>query len=125
MAKIDQARKRGNIKIVWLAWFTDSVAHWEHQDVTPYLMDEPQSSRAPAPDMASSPAPPDAQQISSDPEQQGSTMAEISTFTDPPANTSVVLLNSLVSFYQQESLWVHRTCACPQARPHSINVCTF
>ena len=31
-------------------------------------MDEPRSSSAPAPDTASSPAPPDAQQISSDPE---------------------------------------------------------
>lgn len=36
--------------------------------MTPYLMDEPRSSSAPAPDTASSPAPPDAQQISSDPE---------------------------------------------------------
>ena len=34
----------------------------------PYLMDEPRSSSATAPDTASSPAPPDAQQISSDPE---------------------------------------------------------
>lgn len=67
-AKIDQARKRGNIKIVWLAWFTDSIARWERQAETPYLMDEPRSSSATAPDTASSPAPPDAQQISSDPE---------------------------------------------------------
>ena len=93
--------------------------------MTLYLMDEPRSSSAPALDTASSPAPPDAQQISSDPEQQGGTAVEISTFTDPPANTSVVLLNSLVSFYQQESLWVHCTRACPRARPHSINICTF
>ena len=53
---------------MWLAWFTDSVARWERQDETPYLMDEPRSLSAPAPDTASSPAPPDAQQISSDPE---------------------------------------------------------
>lgn len=33
------------------------------------------------------------------------------TLTDAPVDTSVVLLNSLVSFYQQESLWVHRTRA--------------
>ena len=38
------------------------------QDETPYLMDEPKSSNASAPDTASSPAPPDTQQISSDPE---------------------------------------------------------
>lgn len=67
-AKIDQARKRGNIKIVWLAWFTDSIARWERQAEVPYLMEEPRSSSATAPDTASSPAPPDAQQISSDPE---------------------------------------------------------
>ncbi|KAI0304581.1 hypothetical protein BC826DRAFT_1836 [Russula brevipes] len=67
-AKIDQARRRGNIKIVWLAWFTDSIARWDRQDETPYLMDEPRSLSATAPDTASSPAPPDAQQISSDPE---------------------------------------------------------
>ncbi|THH12540.1 hypothetical protein EW146_g7595 [Bondarzewia mesenterica] len=30
---------------------------------------------------------------------------------DPAANSSVVLLNSLVQFYQSESLWVHRTRA--------------
>ncbi len=53
---------------MWLAWFTDSIARWERQDETPYLMDEPRSSSAAAPDTASSPAPPDAQQISSDPE---------------------------------------------------------
>jgi RNA polymerase II subunit A-like phosphatase len=53
---------------VWLAWFTDSIARWERQDETPYLMDEPRSLSATAPDTASSPAPPDAQQISSDPE---------------------------------------------------------
>lgn len=67
-SKIDQARKRGDIKIVWLAWFTDSIARWERQDETPYLMDEPRSSNVNAPDTASSPAPPDAHQISSDPE---------------------------------------------------------
>ena len=53
---------------MWLAWFTDSIARWERQDETPYLMDEPRSLSATAPDTASSPAPPDAQQISSDPE---------------------------------------------------------
>ncbi|KAF8260723.1 hypothetical protein EI94DRAFT_1747641 [Lactarius quietus] len=67
-SKIDHARKRGDIKIVWLAWFTDSIARWERLDETPYLMDEPRSSNVNAPDTASSPAPPDAHQISSDPE---------------------------------------------------------
>ncbi|KAI0068771.1 hypothetical protein BV25DRAFT_1817680 [Artomyces pyxidatus] len=33
------------------------------------------------------------------------------TLTDVPPEASAVLINSLVSFYQQESLWVHRTRA--------------
>ncbi|KAF8079106.1 hypothetical protein FPV67DRAFT_95819 [Lyophyllum atratum] len=60
--KVDMARKRGGMKIVWLAWFTDSIALWRHQDETPYLLDEP-----PAPGPRSSPAV-DSHQISSDPE---------------------------------------------------------
>lgn len=35
------ARRRGGIKIVWLAWFTDSVALWQRQDEKPYLLDDP------------------------------------------------------------------------------------
>ncbi|KAH7930493.1 hypothetical protein BV22DRAFT_1028215 [Leucogyrophana mollusca] len=58
--KVDTARKRGGIKIVWLSWFTDSIALWRRQDEIPYLLDDP-------------PAPPsspnlDPHQISSDPE---------------------------------------------------------
>jgi len=33
------ARRRGGIKIVWLAWFSDSVALWQRQDEMPYLLD--------------------------------------------------------------------------------------
>ena len=36
---MDMARRRGGIKIVWLAWFSDSVALWQRQDETPYLLD--------------------------------------------------------------------------------------
>ncbi|KAG9314177.1 hypothetical protein JVU11DRAFT_4963 [Chiua virens] len=39
--KVDMARKRGGIKIVWLAWFTDSIALWRRQDETPYLLEDP------------------------------------------------------------------------------------
>ncbi|KAF8913223.1 hypothetical protein CPB84DRAFT_529609 [Gymnopilus junonius] len=39
--KVDMARKRGGIKIVWLAWFTDSIALWSRQDEKPYLLDDP------------------------------------------------------------------------------------
>jgi len=35
------ARKRGGIKIVWLAWFTDTIALWKRQDEKPYLLDDP------------------------------------------------------------------------------------
>ena len=35
------ARRRGGIKIVWLAWFTDSVALWHKQDEKPYFLDDP------------------------------------------------------------------------------------
>ncbi|KAJ7684787.1 hypothetical protein DFH06DRAFT_1073723 [Mycena polygramma] len=38
--KVDAARKRGGIKIVWLAWFTDSIALWQRQDETAYLLDD-------------------------------------------------------------------------------------
>lgn len=63
--KVDQARKRGGIKIVWLAWFTDSVALWRRQDETPYFLDDP--SLTIAQPTSSSPTI-DSHQISSDPE---------------------------------------------------------
>ena len=48
------ARKRGaGIKIVWLAWFTDSVALWERQDESKYLLDEPVPPPPPAPSASS------------------------------------------------------------------------
>lgn len=61
--KVDAARRQGGIKIVWLSWLTDSIALWERQDETPYLMD-------PDPPIRTRPASPpsDAHQISSDPE---------------------------------------------------------
>ncbi|KAF7970876.1 hypothetical protein HWV62_22700 [Athelia sp. TMB] len=62
--KVDTARKRGGIKVVWLAWFTDSVALWTRQDEAPYLLDDP------APVAVSTSTSPvlDTHQISSDPE---------------------------------------------------------
>lgn len=56
--KVDAARRRGGVHIVWLSWFTDSIALWRRQDETPYFLDDP-----PAPNTSSS-----AHQISSDPE---------------------------------------------------------
>ncbi|KAG5730615.1 RNA polymerase II subunit A C-terminal domain phosphatase [Termitomyces sp. T112] len=61
--KVDMARKRGGIKIVWLAWFTDSIATWQRQDEAPYLLEEPH-----APGQSGSSPMTDTQQISSDPE---------------------------------------------------------
>ncbi|KAJ8514480.1 hypothetical protein ONZ45_g7970 [Pleurotus djamor] len=63
--KVDMARRRGGIKIVWVSWFTDSVALWRHQDETPYLLDEP-----PVTGPSSSP-PTDAVDISSDHDPDG------------------------------------------------------
>ncbi|KAH7885992.1 hypothetical protein F5I97DRAFT_2024738 [Phlebopus sp. FC_14] len=60
--KVDTARKRGGIKIVWLSWFTDSIALWHRQDESLYLLDEPtQAAPSSSPNL-------DAHQISSDPE---------------------------------------------------------
>lgn len=61
--KVDAARRQGGIKIVWVSWFTDSIAQWKRQDETPYLID-PESAAAVGP--ASPPS--DPHQISSDPE---------------------------------------------------------
>ncbi|KJA28556.1 hypothetical protein HYPSUDRAFT_33986 [Hypholoma sublateritium FD-334 SS-4] len=58
--KVDTARKRGGIKIVWLAWFTDSIALWRRQDEKPYLLDDP-----PMPGPSASPTA-DSQLVSSD-----------------------------------------------------------
>ncbi|KAF9229050.1 hypothetical protein BS17DRAFT_770955 [Gyrodon lividus] len=60
--KVDMARKRGGIKIVWLAWFTDSIALWQRQDETPYLLEDPTRN---APSLSPNLDP---HQISSDPE---------------------------------------------------------
>ena len=58
--KVDTARKRGGINIVWLAWFTDSIALWRRQDEKPYLLDDPP---LPGPCLSRTT---DAQQLSSD-----------------------------------------------------------
>jgi RNA polymerase II subunit A-like phosphatase len=63
--KVDAARKRGGTKIVWLSWFTDSIALWHRQDETPYLLDGPSlntsqpSSSGPTVDSQHVPSDPD------------------------------------------------------------------
>ncbi|KAH9947104.1 hypothetical protein B0H21DRAFT_740322 [Amylocystis lapponica] len=61
--KVDAARRQGGIKVVWLAWFTDSIALWQRQDETPYLLEPETQTQT----RAASP-PSDPHQISSDPE---------------------------------------------------------
>ncbi|KAK7686709.1 hypothetical protein QCA50_010309 [Cerrena zonata] len=68
--KVDSARRQGGVKIVWLSWFTDSIALWHKQDETNYLMDPPPPP-PPIPDDNDSAAvgtPTSPHQISSDPE---------------------------------------------------------
>jgi len=60
--KVDAARKRGGMKIVWLAWFTDSIALWRRQDETPYLLDDP------SPDVTQPTSILDSSQVPTDPE---------------------------------------------------------
>ncbi|GBE77556.1 RNA polymerase II subunit A C-terminal domain phosphatase [Sparassis crispa] len=75
--KVDSARRQGGIKIVWLSWFTDSVALWQRQDETRYLIDpEP-----PVPARLASP-PSDPHQISSDPEPDADDWDEERTTAD-------------------------------------------
>lgn len=62
--KVDAARHQRGVKIVWLSWFTDSVALWERQDETPYLID-PEPAVA---NVGPASPPSDPNQISSDPE---------------------------------------------------------
>ncbi|KAJ7508560.1 hypothetical protein B0H11DRAFT_33549 [Mycena galericulata] len=46
--KVDAARKRGGVKIVWLAWFTDCIALWKRQDEAAYLLDDAPAAAAAA-----------------------------------------------------------------------------
>ena len=65
------ARKIPGIKIVWVQWLHDSIALWQRQDETPYLLappEPPSASGSGGGALASPPSESDAQQISSDPE---------------------------------------------------------
>lgn len=76
------ARKRGGIKIVWLAWFTDSIALWRRQDETPYLLKDP-TRNAPSlspnldPHPISSDPEPDADDWDVEPAPSGNTALEL------------------------------------------------
>jgi RNA polymerase II subunit A-like phosphatase len=48
-AKVDAARRRGNIHIVKLEWFGDSVALWARQDEARYALEVPMARLPPPP----------------------------------------------------------------------------
>ncbi|TFK88665.1 hypothetical protein K466DRAFT_520487 [Polyporus arcularius HHB13444] len=67
--KIYRARKMPYIKIVWVQWLNDSIALWQRQDETPYLIEpEPPSATEGGSGAALASPHSDPQQISSDPE---------------------------------------------------------
>ncbi|TDL28166.1 hypothetical protein BD410DRAFT_870451 [Rickenella mellea] len=67
--KVDMAQKQGGVFVVWLTWFTDSLAKWERQDERVYLLDEPTSVN-PQTALAVSP-PSDPTNISTDTDPEG------------------------------------------------------
>ncbi|TBU49309.1 hypothetical protein BD309DRAFT_947794 [Dichomitus squalens] len=67
--KVDAARRYADVRIVWLNWLTDSLALWQRQDETPYLLHPaPQGEEEGGRAAAVGSPPSDAHQISSDPD---------------------------------------------------------
>jgi len=87
-AKVDAARRMNGVKVVWLSWFTDSLALWRRQDETPYLMDDPSTKVVP---LNSSPIS-DPNQISSDPEPDADDWDQE---TAGPSNPGMLELNTI------------------------------
>ncbi|TFK70427.1 hypothetical protein BDN72DRAFT_887951 [Pluteus cervinus] len=65
--KVELARKRKGINLVWMAWFTESIAMWKRQPEGAYLIDLEIPPESGGEGVGSSPAA-DSQQISSDPD---------------------------------------------------------
>ena len=61
---MEKALAHGGILVVWLQWFTDSVAKWQRQDESRYLLGD-ERTESPARDLVSSP-PSDPNAISTD-----------------------------------------------------------
>ncbi|KAI0778754.1 hypothetical protein BD413DRAFT_660951 [Trametes elegans] len=88
--KVDAARRRGGIKIVWLAWFTDSIALWHRQDETPYLLDpEPRPEGGDGADARLASPPSDPHQISSDPEPDADDWDELGDSSGSAASRAI------------------------------------
>ena len=85
------ARKRGGIKIVWLAWFTDCIAQWQRQDEKPYLLDD--LPAVPPIPSSSSPIHTD-HQISSDPDPDEDDWDE-EPFEGVPKDTGSLQLSAI------------------------------
>lgn len=86
--KVDQARRRGGIHVVWVSWLVDSLAHWKRQDETPYIID----ADAPAAESTTPPPPeislegeieePVEELITDDPNMWADASAEVDAFLD-------------------------------------------
>ena len=68
--KVEKAKSQPGIFVVWLQWFTDSVAQWKRQDERRYLLDVNDES-SPQNDIASSSPPSDPNAISTDTDPEG------------------------------------------------------
>ncbi|RPD82230.1 hypothetical protein L226DRAFT_556142 [Lentinus tigrinus ALCF2SS1-7] len=66
--KIYRARKMPYIKIVWVQWLNDSIALWQRQDETPYLVEPEPANTTDGGGAALASPHSDPHQISSDPE---------------------------------------------------------
>jgi len=67
--KVEKARLQGKVFIVWLSWFTDSVAQWKKQDERLYLLDDNRATSPSAPTASSPPSDPNAISTDTDPEE--------------------------------------------------------
>ncbi|THH02377.1 hypothetical protein EW145_g6760 [Phellinidium pouzarii] len=66
--KVEKARLLEGVFVVWLQWFTDSVARWKRQDEHNYLLDDTQSLSPHADAASSPPSDPNAISTDTDPE---------------------------------------------------------
>ncbi|KAF8518264.1 hypothetical protein BU17DRAFT_48885 [Hysterangium stoloniferum] len=88
--KVDEARRRGTIHIVRLAWFLDSLALWERQDESAYLLDADEDGTG----VTSTPRPmhvsPIEEELAQEPEQEIS-LNDADMWADANAEVDAVL----------------------------------
>lgn len=66
--KVEKALKQGGIHVVWMAWFTDSIAQWKRQDERHYLLEDNSVTNVSAPVSSSPPSDPNGITTDTDPE---------------------------------------------------------